>query len=424
MNSNKIPRVIVAHPERQHSYRLATALKKEKNLYKYITTVYDKDKSILMKLVKSMLSGNNLKRANGRKCDYLDDEDVIQFCELKGLILILIRKIGNKKIIDLWERYTFNSFGKKVAKYAVKNNVDAVIMYDTNSDKCFEILKSKDPNIIRIMDVSAAKRKFNRDFIEDSMDGDKIDYFKKNMPEIFNPNVLKRLDKEENYVDYFIVPSKFVERSILHFEDKKEKIKHAPYGVDIDKFSYNKMNNKNDDNFIIEFLFVGRVTRLKGVDYLLEAFSEVNSHNVRLKIVGDYSIEPDLYYKYKDLDSIEFIGVVTHDMMANIYKNADIMVIPSLTEGMTLVGLEALASGLPLICTSHTGINDCICDGINGFVIPPANKDIIKEKIEWFVENYLEINRMSESARKTALNYTWNNYEKCINKIIEEITYN
>ena len=87
------PKVIVAHPGRQHSFRVAKALKDGGMLYKYATTVYNKESSILMRIIKLFLNKDNYDRAQRRKCNDLKDDDVVQFCEIDGLLLLALQRI-------------------------------------------------------------------------------------------------------------------------------------------------------------------------------------------------------------------------------------------------------------------------------------------------------------------------------------------
>ena len=87
MQKNNL-KIIVAHPGKQHSFRVATALEKKGMLFKYATTVYDKKSSLLMRVVKMFLNKDNAQRANGRKCPFIPDEKVVQFCEFEGLLLL------------------------------------------------------------------------------------------------------------------------------------------------------------------------------------------------------------------------------------------------------------------------------------------------------------------------------------------------
>lgn len=89
-------KVVVAHPHQQHSYRLASAIKKAGHELVYVTTVYNKPFS-LTKIVESLLSGDDRKKAQSRRCDYLKDSEVKQFCELGGLIVLLLFRLDRKR---------------------------------------------------------------------------------------------------------------------------------------------------------------------------------------------------------------------------------------------------------------------------------------------------------------------------------------
>ena len=415
-------KVIVAHPGRQHSFRLASALKKEGILFRYITTVYDKESSWIMKITKRIISKDNLKRATGRKCIELNDDEVVQFCEILGLIeLILVRIDKSKGLYRWWNRKTSKIFGKKVAKYAIKNNVDAVIMYDTTAEICFKILKEKAPHIKRIMDSSIASRLYIKEIYINEIEKTGNESYRIENKYLWNKKIIKSLYDEIINTQEFIVPSKFVKGSFEFSGVDSNNIHIVPYGTNIvNKVNIKKeINHKTDyNNKKIKFLFVGQVISRKGIDYLLRAFSSVDENLVELDIVGNVGSEYEYLKSNNKYKNINVIGLVTHDKMKEIYLKADIFIFPSLAEGMALSGLEAMGCGLPVICTTNTGINDLIIDGENGFVVPPSNVELLKEKIEWFVKNKSKISEMSDVAYNTAAKYTWETYE---NKIINEI---
>lgn len=114
-------KIIVAHPGRQHSYRLVSALKKRGMLECYVTTIYDKDSSLLMKMVKKVLSEDNRKRARGRKNADLLDTDVIQYCKIGGMIEAFLARVDkSRNLYRRMQRWDADRFGVKVAKFAVK----------------------------------------------------------------------------------------------------------------------------------------------------------------------------------------------------------------------------------------------------------------------------------------------------------------
>ena len=84
-------------------------------------------------------------------------------------------------------------------------------------------------------------------------------------------------------------------------------------------------------------------------------------------------------------------------------------VFPSLLEGMGLVVLEAMASGLPVITTPN-GPGDLVRDGVDGFVVPIRDVDAIVEKLEYLRAHPEDRLRMGQNARERAKEFTWEQY--------------
>lgn len=231
--------------------------------------------------------------------------------------------------------------------------------------------------------------------------------------EPFDKKTLKQAIKELNNADYIKIPSDFVEKSFLDQGFSKEKLIKIPFGVDLKAFSTEK--EKHDKKF--RAIFVGQVTLRKGIQYLLEAWSELNLKNSELVIVGN--ICPDakfLFEKYSKNKNIIFKG---HQDSKKEYKFADIFVFPSIEEGSALVTYEAMASGLPIIVTFNTG--SVAKNGKDGFIIPLRDKNAIKEKIKYFYKNPKEILRMGKNARKSIEKFTWERHDRELLKFYKKI---
>jgi glycosyltransferase involved in cell wall biosynthesis len=415
-------KVIVAHPAQQHSYRLATALKNEDMLFKYITTIYDKKNSIFMRILKFFLNKSNLMRANSRKCIQLKDSDVLQFCDIRGLIeLLLLRVDKSKQIYRWWSRHTTDLFGKKVARYAIKNKVDAVIMYDTKALKCFEILRKKAPRIRRIIDMSAPNFKYMDLIFRGDLELNNH-YSLELEKEMKTKEYMLKLNwsiKELELTDFFLVASSFSKISLLHSQVQEEKIFICPYGVD-----YNLYNSdvNRDYKSKLRCIFIGGVTQKKGAFYLLEAVKKLDQEKFSVHFIGEYDKSSNYYEEFQDICNFE--GYVTKDRVAELCGQSDILVFPSLADGFGLSVLEALASGIPVICSENAGASDLIQDEYNGFVIKAANAEEIYDKLLWFNNNREKISIMSENARKTAKQYSWDRYNRQVEKAINTICDN
>ena len=140
-------------------------------------------------------------------------------------------------------------------------------------------------------------------------------------------------------------------------------------------------------------LFVGRLDKIKGVDYLLKAFKIVHENNKSLKlfIVGD-GLEREklikLSYELRVNKFVLFTGWIDNGKLKDYYKNAIAVVIPSIyPETGPLVALEAMNYSKPIIAFNSGGLNDLIENGINGFLTERFDIDDLADKINLILKN-------------------------------------
>ena len=137
-------------------------------------------------------------------------------------------------------------------------------------------------------------------------------------------------------------------------------------------------------NFI---LFVGVLEKVKGIDYLIRAFNEIKNEfpQFKLVIVGEGS-ERENYQlsiiNYQLQDRVEFKGKLSLTETKDIMKNCSCLILPSLSEGLGRVLLEAMALGKPVVGSKVGGIPDLIKDGQNGFLFEKGNSEELTEKLK------------------------------------------
>jgi len=303
-------------------------------------------------------------------------------------------------------------FGKKVAKYAIKNNVDAVIVYDTTASTCFEILSQKAPKIIRIIDHAQAPRNYLYYLYQ--QDKDKCGVFwetLKNAKYLNNESNNLTVQHEIDLAQYHIVASTFSKKALLFSGVNEEKIFTVPYGVSLDKFIPSEKNNDEK----LSLLFVGEVNQRKGIYQILEAAKKIHNPNIEFHVVG-YGIQfnEELYKEYEDC--VIFHGPMFSTDLQMIYSSCDVFLFPVMGEGFGLVVLEALSAGLPVICSRNCVGSDVIVDGINGFLIDSCDTEALQQKILWFYNNRNQLPQYRVNARETALKFTWDRYYENIGK--------
>lgn len=410
--------VIIAHPGKQHSYRVASTMQKNGKLRCYITSVYNKPGHITHGLYK--ISRGNIKKKIGSH--YITDipqDKVKLFCEFFGVFSLISLKIPflRKFYIDI-NNHLNDSFGEKTFKFIKKHKPDMVISYDYNSAILFERLADECPEVIKVLDVSIATRPFMQESFKKDYEKTKERALIDNYPEIWSEESIKRVYREINKADYFLAPSQVVKKSLVYCGVAEKKIKVVPYGTDCSKFQYKKRSVQNGP---LKLIFVGAVDYRKGIHHLLKVISRFDCNEVDVKLVGAYNSEDSIYKKYHSEANIEFCGFVTHDTLAEYYQKADVFVFPTLGEGFGMVVLEAMSCGLPVIISDVAGGNDTISEGIDGFEFEAGNDEQLYEKIKWFLDHREAIPDMAENARKKSETYTWDIYSERLQKVIDEI---
>ncbi len=162
-------------------------------------------------------------------------------------------------------------------------------------------------------------------------------------------------------------------------------------------------------------LFVGSVSRDKGVPELMDAFMRVHSDNpgLHLFIVGkgtDIATLSNVVASCRSQDTIHLIGEVPHDDIADFMSAADIFVLPSHSEGMPCVVLEAMACGLPVVATRVGGIPEAVEDGKSGILVPVKDTDSLTKAINFMDQNEYLAQQMGVRGRKIAKSkFSWGN---------------
>ncbi len=231
-----------------------------------------------------------------------------------------------------------------------------------------------------------------------------------------NPKTIRKVLAAFNEADYIYVPSLFVKRSFLDEGVPERKLIHIPFGVDLSQF---RQTPKEDNIFRV--VFVGGMILRKGVHYLLQAFSELNLPNSELLLIGAMDDEMKPFFK-KYEGKYRYIGPQPYRELYKHFSQGSVFAIASIEEGLALVIPQAMACGLPVICTTNTGGEDIVRDGKDGFVIPIRDVEVLKEKLAYLYENPEIREEMSKSAKERVLSgFTWEDFGSRMVKEFERV---
>jgi glycosyltransferase involved in cell wall biosynthesis len=216
--------------------------------------------------------------------------------------------------------------------------------------------------------------------------------------------------------DVYTVVSKMIKEKVLKIcgIENEYKIDVLSMGLDYKKFSIERKNR-----FIPPYrvVFVGRLSHIKGIDYLIDAIQLlVDEEDITCDLYGDGADRKYFEEKVKQLgleNNITFHGFIPHSDLPNKLILGDIFIGPSTTdktgsrEGLGLVFLEAMAAGIPVIATNTGGIPEIVKDGETGLLVPEKDSKAIAEKISLLIRNRQLRNKLIKNGKELAKKFDW-----------------
>jgi glycosyltransferase involved in cell wall biosynthesis len=220
--------------------------------------------------------------------------------------------------------------------------------------------------------------------------------------------------------DGFVVPGKASRQYLQSFNISEEKIFTAPNAVGNDLYkSISDEVRKNAAKWRSQldlperfFLFVGRMVIEKGIFDLFNAYATLDLQlraEVGLVFVGDgpERVKLERLSQTVKVGSIRFPGFVQRENLARYYALADALVLPTHTDPWGLVVNEAMACGLPIVCSDVAGCTpDLVEEGSNGFVIPVGNIETLAQVLREVASNPEIIREMGENSRERILHFS------------------
>jgi phosphatidylinositol alpha-mannosyltransferase len=206
-----------------------------------------------------------------------------------------------------------------------------------------------------------------------------------------------------------------VSRSAMEFSNKHFPGDYTiiPNGVDVEHFSQDTPPIDDFSDGKVNILFVSRLEKRKGVNYLLKAYKRAKKEipNSRLIIVGPgtrWSKKYEKRARQNGLPDVIFTGWVPYSELPRYYHTADVVCCPATgKESFGIVLLEAMAAGKPIIASNIKGYADVIAHGSEGLLVPPRDEKRLARALVSLVTDGALRQEMGARGRIKALDYTW-----------------
>ncbi|MDA9712322.1 glycosyltransferase [Acidimicrobiaceae bacterium] len=246
--------------------------------------------------------------------------------------------------------------------------------------------------------------------------------------------VLPRLYKKLFYImaKYSIGKSNIIravssstEQQVLDIDSSKSVVRF-PAWIDFKDFQNIEPKPPSKDKFNI--LFIGSVTDRKKPHMIIEAIQRINDKSYHLSIVGPAPNEK--YFKeLKDLidksdlqNQVSLIGPVDRESVKDYYSTSNLMILPSISEGLARVIFESQVAMCPVLVTDAPGMSDIVIDGQTGYVFESNNLDSLSLKIEYIKNNYDEASLVAMNAKGFILsNYSEDNFKFSFKKLFDTV---
>lgn len=218
------------------------------------------------------------------------------------------------------------------------------------------------------------------------------------------------VEKDCNSADVLLVNSDYVKETFIAHGYPADKIRVIYLGVREDWLE-KKANYELKDG-VLKLLFVGGFGIRKGAEYILRALPLLEEKNVkfRIDVIGGNQELKNIISKYDKKKRINFLGMVPYDRLINYYIAADAFLFPSLCEGGTRAGMEAMGVGLPVIMTENCGC-PVVNEG-NGLIVPIKDERAIANAVEKLYSSISLREKLGKNASDLIKKeYTWERYK-------------
>ncbi len=220
--------------------------------------------------------------------------------------------------------------------------------------------------------------------------------------------------KNGTYKDLFVLGDLFLPISQT-WKDKlvslgccRENIFVHHMGINLNKFAYREKQLHDKE---IQVLTVARLVEKKGLVYSIRAVAKIAAGypHIQYTIAGDGPLRKQLEELTGELgmrDRIHLAGPLSSDHISALMEKTHIYILASVTaqdgdqEGIPVSLMEAMATGLPVISTRHSGIPELVQDGISGFLVPERDVDALAEKCEYLISHPQRRAEMGRVGRK------------------------
>jgi glycosyltransferase involved in cell wall biosynthesis len=384
--------VLVAHPTRQHSHRLAQALQYAGLLHSYWTLLPDRR---ALSWLPTSLDGLLPAAVMRHSLQFLPADKVHTMI---GPLLFqkLASRFHSVALSQLGEWMAWAAFDRWLARQLPRLRPNVVVGYEMCCAETFRVAKSL--GITCVLDAAAFHHAMQDGILDEDRYGANTWAGKR---------LRLRKQEEIELADKIICVSELARQSYIDAGVDGNRIVVNQVGCDVTKFAAPAESLRTGAP---KFVFVGVPVYHKGFDLLTASYDQLLAHypDAELHVVGDAAIAGHLVAGR----GVQVHGKLSHDQLSTLLAQMDCLVLPSRLESFGMVVVEALAAGVPVIVSDHAGASEAIRENENGWVVPGGNEAALFDRMLACCRDIVRVRSMSAACTRSAVEHDWSYYSK------------
>lgn len=208
----------------------------------------------------------------------------------------------------------------------------------------------------------------------------------------------------------------------LALKHYNEEILVIPNGIDVDGDNGALMRVNNPPVIV----FAGRFMEQKSPLQIIETLSEIKDIPWKCVMIGDGPLMPDVKKSIEEFglgDHFILTGWITPDEVMKHFNQSDILFMPSLSEGLPVVGVQALSKGLAIVASRVGGFVDLVDEGRNGYLVEAGNSEGFKSKLQELLTNPSRLLSLRQASLEKAKSFEITKIAEQYEKIFIEINH-
>jgi glycosyltransferase involved in cell wall biosynthesis len=198
--------------------------------------------------------------------------------------------------------------------------------------------------------------------------------------------------------DVVLVNSEWSKRALVMQAVPAEKIIVVPLCIDLHHWTPGRPVEARGP---LKVLWLGGIQLRKGIQYLVEAARLLQRESIEFLLAGPNSIAESVVKTFPP--NMKLLGRITRDQTDQVYQQAHVFVLPTVSDGFAITQLEAMEHGLPVVTTPNCG--EVVTDGVDGLIVPARDSVALAKALARLNTDRALVQEMSRNALATVRDY-------------------